>query len=189
MRVLAINGSPRRGGNTELLLKQAVAGAKAAGAQVETLVINELNFVGCQDCGGCNKEGICVIKDDMQAIYEMLKQADGLIFASPVFFGSLSSQSKKLIDRLQAFWVARNILKKKISDRPLRKGVFICVEASKRESFFKNASEITRHFFATAEFEYSGELFCSGVDKKGAILKDKECLQEAYQLGRGLAIK
>jgi multimeric flavodoxin WrbA len=188
MIVLTINGSPRRGGNTEILLERAIAGARAGGAEVEKVILNELNFVGCQDCGGCEKDGICVQKDDLEPVYEKIKTAERLIFASPIFFGSLTSQSKKLIDRMQAFWIAKNVLDKKVGKIPLRKGIFLCVQASQREGFFKNAKGIIKNFFATAEFSYAGEVLCSGADKKESILRNKACLEKAYNLARELVI-
>jgi multimeric flavodoxin WrbA len=186
MFVLALNGSPRRGGNTEVLLDRAIAGARDTGAEIEKLTLNELDFSGCQDCGGCRKDGICIQRDELHPVYEKIKSADGLIFASPIFFGSLSAQSKKLIDRLQAFWVAKNLLNKKISVSR-RRGIFICVQASPHEKFFKNAREIVRNFFVTAEFDYTGELWCPGADEKESVLQLRDCLEKAYRLGKELA--
>jgi len=87
MKVLAISGSPRKGGNREILLLQALDGARQAEANVEFLRVAEKEINPCDGCNACRETGKCHIEDDMQAIYGKLLEADGIIFATPVFFG------------------------------------------------------------------------------------------------------
>ena len=99
MRVLAFQGSPRIEGNTEILLTEALKGIDAAHHQVQVFKLNVMNIKPCQDCGGCEKKGECIIDDDMNDIYDAIRKADRIILASPIFFFGLSAQAKAMIDR------------------------------------------------------------------------------------------
>lgn len=185
MKILAINGSPRISGNTDTLLDKVLKGAKSKGAEVEKIILNELKFSPCQECEDAKDDGSCIVQDDMQDVYEKIKKADVLIFASPVFFGSLSAQAKMMIDRFQCAWRAKYILKKDAGYKRI-KGVFISVEGSDRKDFFENARSIVKNMFATINVDYKEELFCSGVDKKKAISKHPDYLKKAFDLGERL---
>jgi multimeric flavodoxin WrbA len=102
MKVLGLVCSPRRGGNTEILITHALASAREAGAEVEMLLAADMNIAPCDACGACLSEGVCVIEDDMQTVYEKLYRADGLIFGTPVYFLNVSAQAKVIIDRTYA---------------------------------------------------------------------------------------
>jgi multimeric flavodoxin WrbA len=187
MKILGILGSPRKGGNSDTLLDKALEGAKSAGAEIEKIVLDDLDIspVREEEYEKVNDEGFSVVDDDMELVFGKIREADAVVLASPVFFGSLSAQTKTMIDRFQCVWLAKNILKKDMF--PTRKkGAFICVEATDREDFFQNARAIVRHFFATVNIEYGKELFCPGCDKKGAVLQRAECLEEAFELGKTL---
>jgi len=99
MKVLGIVGSPRKGGNTEILVEEALTVTREAGAQNEIILLADKKIAGCDGCNSCIKTGVCKIQDDMQSIYQQLEAADGIIFGSPVYFGSVTSQLKALIDR------------------------------------------------------------------------------------------
>lgn len=185
MKVLGILGSPRIGGNTDILLDKVLEGAGKSGAETEKICLNQLKFTFCQECEGLKDNTTCIFNDDMQIVYEKIKECDFLVIASPVFFGSLSAQTKAMIDRFQCAWRAKYILKKDIGFKAI-KGVFISVEGSQRRDFFKNASSIVKNFFATINVKYTSELFCSGVDEKGDILKKPDCLKKAVLLGQSL---
>ena len=111
MRVLGIMGSPRIKGNTDLLLDEALRGAQSQGAEVEKIIVDELKIAPCREYYSCLKDGNCAIRDDMDDIYPKLLGADGVIVASPIFFYGLTSQVKALIDRCQALWSRKYILK------------------------------------------------------------------------------
>src|SRR3989338_242360 len=128
MNVLGISSSPRKGGNSDVLLDEALAGASSAGATVAKIVLNDLTFRPCQECGGCDTTGICVVRDDMGGVYEKFAEADIVILASPIFFGSLSAQLKMMIDRFQCAWVKKYLLKKRVTKpgKRKKKGIFLC---------------------------------------------------------------
>jgi len=186
MKVLGINGSPRTGGNTDILLDKVLEGAKSRGAETEKVVLDKLKFSPCQECEAVIDDGECIIHDDMHELYRKIKDADAIVLASPIFFGSLSSQTKMMIDRFQCVWYLKYALNKDTGYKR-KKAVFISVEGSKRKDFFENAKSISRNFFATINADYKGELFCSGVDKKGSISGRPGCLKKAFDLGCAIA--
>ncbi len=190
MKILGINGSPRIGGNTDILLDKILEGASSKGAETEKVILNKLKFSPCQECENMRDDGTCIIEDDMQPLYGKIEEADAVILASPIFFGSISAQTKMMIDRFQCLWKAKDMLEKgtehllkKETTARKKKGYFISVEASAREDFFDNASSVVKNLFVTIGAEYKEELFCSGIDKKGSILKHPDVLKKAFELG------
>ena len=109
MKVLGIVCSPRKGGNTEILVSEALAAAQAAGAQTEMVTIAGKNIAPCDGCNGCRATGRCHIQDDMQSIYKQLLSADGIVFGTPVYFGDVSAQAKAIMDRTSLFLKDRNL--------------------------------------------------------------------------------
>lgn len=187
MKVLGISGSPRRGGNSETLLDQALKGAKYCGLDTEKIILNELKFSPCQECDGCCKTGKCIIKDDMQIVYKKIEQTENLILASPIFFGSLSAQVKAMIDRCQCLWVAKYVLKN-IPRPAKKKGILILASGANREKFFQNAESIVKNFFAVLDIEFKDKLYCPKIDEKGKILKYPECLKKAFTIGEKISL-
>jgi len=180
--VLGINGSPRIGGNTDILLDKALEGVRNKGADIEKVVLSTLKFSPCQECENTTSDGTCMVEDDMQPLYKKVNEAEAIILGSPIFFGSVSAQTKMMIDRFQCVWRAKYIFKKEIFKKK-RRGSFICVEASKREDFFENAKSIVKNFFATINVEYKWELFCPGIEGKAHILRYPDILKKAFELG------
>ncbi len=183
--VLGISGSPRRNGNTEILLDKALKGAASKGAQTEKFILNEMRFKACQECGGCRYTGICVVDDDMKLIYEKIGRADVVILSSPIFFGSISAQLKAMIDRFQCAWAAKYLLKRP-PPSVKKSGAFISAGGSDKEAFFENAKQIIKIFFITLNIKYTKDLFFDKVEEKAEILKNKAALEAAYDLGRSL---
>jgi multimeric flavodoxin WrbA len=99
MKVLGIVGSPRKGGNTEIMVDEVLAAAKEAGAETDIFLVAGKNISGCDGCHGCFKAGACHIKDDMQSLYQKMEWADGIVFGSPVYFNYVTAQAKAIIDR------------------------------------------------------------------------------------------
>jgi len=189
MRVLGILGSPRKEGNTDILLQELLKGARSKGARTEEIYLPGMNFKGCIECGGCNKTGICILKDDMTPIYAKLRSADIVILASPIFFAGVTAQLKAMIDRCQSEWVAKYVLKKRKTQYAIRnaKGVFICVGGFKKDIFFQSAKKTVEVFFRTLNIDFKDELFFGAVEKAGDIKNVKGALEKAYKLGVKLA--
>ncbi len=190
MSVLGLFGSPRRGGNTEILLEEALKGAEKEGAKVERLYLSDLTITPCKECHGCDAAGNCVILDDMEKIYPRLLEADVVILASPIFFYGVTAWAKSLIDRTQPLWVRKYLLKDFSLGKggKRRKGFFISVGATKGPKVFEGAVLTVKYFFDVLNAEYVGQLTFRGVEAKGDILKHPEALQQAFEVGRGLVL-
>ncbi len=109
MKVLGIVCSAREGGNTEILVTEALDAARVAGAQCELLTVKGKNIAPCDGCNSCRKTSICHLQDDMQLIYRQLLAADAIILGSPVYFGSVSAQAKAIMDRTFLFLPNMNL--------------------------------------------------------------------------------
>ena len=191
MKVLGIFGSPRRGGNTELLLEEALKGAEKEGAKVERISLSDFTITPCKECHGCDNTGNCVILDDMEKIYPKLLETDVLILASPIFFYGVTAWAKALIDRSQALWARKYLIKDPTlgKEGKKRKGFFISVGATKGQKVFEGAILTVKYFFDVLNAEYVGELLYRGVEAKGDILKHPEALQQAFEAGRKLVLE
>lgn len=185
MNILCINGSPRIGGNTDILLDKILEGTAQKDICLEKIILSTLKISPCQECENTRDDGICLINDDMQALYKKIEIADIIIIGSPIFFGSLTAQTKIMIDRFQCIWKAKEILKKKIFNKQ-KIGYFISVEASTRKDFFDNAKSIIKNLFATINTKYKGDILCSDVNEKAGILKHPFALKEALKLGQDI---
>jgi len=191
MKVLGIFGSPRRGGNTELLLEEALKGAEKEGGEVERIYLSDFTITPCKECHGCDNTGNCVILDDMEKIYPKLLEANVLILASPIFFYGVTAWAKALIDRSQALWARKYLIKDPTlgKEGKKRKGFFISVGATKGQKVFEGAILTVKYFFDVLNAEYVGELLYRGVEAKGDILKHPEALQQAFEAGRKLVLE
>lgn len=186
MRVLGIAGSPRRGGNTDILLNEVLEGAASKGAAVKTIVLSRLKIAPCEHCDSCLETGRCKVKDDMQKVYDGLKWADRIALASPLHFMGVTAQTKAMIDRCQALWVRKYRLKLPPLDERERKGLFISVGGRKTANLFEPALATVKSFFRVLDITYAGELLFGGVDEKGAITKNPVALSQAFLAGQRL---
>jgi multimeric flavodoxin WrbA len=188
LRVLGIAGSPRRGGNTDILLAEVLRGAKSQGAEVKTIILNDLDMTPCQHCDACFEAGICRFGDDMQMVYKEMEKADRIVLASPVHFMGVSAQAKIMIDRCQALWARKYILKQPpLGDRRSRKGLFIAVGGMKLANLFEPSLATVKALFKVLDIEYAGDLLFRGVDEKGAIKQHPDALKDAFAAGQRLA--
>ncbi|MFW6126006.1 MAG: flavodoxin family protein, partial [Chloroflexota bacterium] len=172
-------------GNTDLLLQEVLKGTEGQGVEVEKLIVDKLNISPCKEYNACLKTGNCVIRDDMDGIYEKLLQANVVIVASPMFFYGVTSQLKALIDRCQALWARRYVLKQEPDSE--RKGAFVAVGATKGEKLFDGSILTMKYFFQAIGVQYAGDLLIRSVDRKGEIKDHPTALTDAFELGRKLA--
>lgn len=187
MKVTAFLGSPRIDGNTELLLTETLRAVGDAGHETVLFKLNLMNVKPCQDCGGCDKTGLCIINDDMTNVYRAIREADRVVLASPIFFFGLSAQSKAMIDRCQSFWCEKYLLKKAIPEGPFgRKGLLILVGGMKKEIGVQCGDAAAKAFFRTISVPAHDVLSFLQVDAKGAILEHPTALKDAYEAGRRL---
>ncbi|MDD5437267.1 MAG: flavodoxin family protein, partial [Candidatus Omnitrophica bacterium] len=165
----------------------ALEGASGAGAAVEKIVLNELCLKPCQGCYGCAKGDPCVIRDDMRLVYGKLDKADGIMIASPIYFGSVTAQLKTMIDRFEPYWVLKHVLKRPAPGKRRRNGIFLCCAGEEKPLFFRNAKDIIRFLFNTLDIEYLGDIFCGGLERSGAVSDRPDLLKRSFKLGEELA--
>jgi len=174
LKVLGITCSPRKEGNTEILVQEALSGAKENGAEVELIRICEMNIKACDGCKTCQQTGKCRINDDMQKVYEKMLAANGIIIGSPVYFWSISGQAKTFMDRTYALRYPNHRLEKKVGGA--------IVVTGRRGSV--NALSIINNFFLGHNMLVTG-LGISGYGTvKGEVKQDNHAMQGAKSLGK-----
>jgi multimeric flavodoxin WrbA len=187
MRVVAFHGSPRVEGNTEILLKETLRAISEFSCETQLFLLNSMNIKPCQDCGGCEKTGICIVSDDMNEISRAIREADRIVLASPIFFFGLSAQAKIMIDRCQAFWCEKYLLKRPVPPGPHgRKGLLLLVGGMKKEIGIQCAEATAAAFFRSISVTEHRTLSFLGVDAKGAIREHPEALKSAFEAGKDL---
>jgi multimeric flavodoxin WrbA len=177
-------GSPRIGGNTDLLLDEALKGAQNGGAATEKIILDRLKIGACKELYHCLIDGTCPIKDDMTALYDTILAADAIIIATPIFFYTVSAQMLAFMSRCQALWARKYVLKN--LDTPEKRGAFIAVGATKGANLFEGPKLTAKYFFKAINTAYKEELLIRSVDKKGEIKDHPEYLTQAFELGKKL---
>jgi len=189
LKVIGISASPRLNGNSDSLLRQALAGAESAGAQIEYLRLADFKIAPCIECNCCYKTGRCVVKDDFQTISAKILDADRLIFATPIFFMAVSAQAKALIDRCQCLWAHKYVLKKPIITAVGRdrRAMVIAVGGSKSKKMFECVRLTMKYFFDVLDMNYAANLFVNKIENIGQIKEHPSAMKEAFALGQKLA--
>lgn len=184
MKALVILGSPRQGGNTEILADQVIAGMEEGGVQVERVRLADYRFSPCIACGGCEKTGQCVIQDEMQELYRKIDAVDRLILVSPIYFYGVTALLKTLIDRSQAMWSRKYLLNKRMPGKCPRIGYLVSAAATRGAKIFDGAVLTAKYGLDAMDFRYGGALLVKGVDRKGVVGDMPEELERARQFGR-----
>ncbi len=187
IKVLGISTSPRIKGNSDLLLRKALAGAESAGANTEYLRLPDYKVSPCIECNACYATGLCKVQDDYQQLLKRILDTDRLIFATPIFFMTVCAQAKMLIDRCQCLWAHKYVLKKELFTAGHdRRAMVIAVGGSKSRKQFESVRLTMSSYFDSLQIQYVASLFVNQVDALGAIEKHPTALQEAYRLGSQL---
>jgi multimeric flavodoxin WrbA len=189
-KLVAVYGSPRRDGNTAILLKKAVEGARSGGTVVEEIVLRDLKLSPCLEIYGCKETGECAIRDDFAKLRDKVLASQGMIIASPIFFYTVSSHVKIFMDRCQSLWVKKHWIDKIPQDqlqKPKRKGLFISVGATRGKKLFDGALLSVRYFFEVLDMELWKALLFRGLDFKEDIYKYPLYMADAFEAGKGLA--
>jgi len=188
MHTLIILGSPRKNGNSETLAQTVASGIlQVPDTSVEFIRLNDLRIAPCQGCGGCNKTSICVIEDDMTALYEKVDLCDHLILVSPIYFYGLSAQCKAFVDRFQARWARKYLLGIRFRNDEQRQGTLLATAATEGKKVFDGALLTAQIFFDALDLECGEPLLVRGVDQRGAMHKQLQTLEQAVILGRKIA--
>lgn len=181
IKILGILGSPRIGGNSEILLKEVLSHLSNAGRKTELIKLRDQDIAPCNSCNGCYETARCVIRDDIDKIFKKIEGSDIIIIASPVFFLGVSSQTKILIDRSQPKWVEKYILKKTLKAPKKKKGIFISIRGGRGKEVFRCVEKPVKAFFDVHNIRYKKGIFIDGVDAKGAIKRDKKAIDIAIK--------
>jgi len=188
MKVIALSGSPRKNGNTELLLGEIGRGLELNGNSFELIRLADLDIAPCLGCGGCSKTGECVVLDDMVQIYRKLADVSTIILSSPVYFYGLTAQAKAAVDRIQAFWCRKYILRRPEfwQDKPRGHGYLVAAAATSGPRLFEGAELCGTYFFDALGFDLAGSLYVNNVDKRGAVKGLLKELVRAHEFGRSM---
>lgn len=189
MNVLVVLGSPRKKGNSQTLVEKVLEGVEERlQCNAEFVYLHGLKDLNpCMGCGGCEKTGMCVIKDDMIELYQKIDTADLLFIVTPVYFYGPSAQLKIFIDRCQARWSRKYLLKERVRQGEKRKGYLLATAATKGPKVFDACILIAKSYFDTVDIEYGGELVVRSVDERGALKNREEEIAKAVQFGREIA--
>lgn len=173
-KVLVISGSPRKGGNSDILCDEFIKGAKESGHQVEKVFLGGLNINFCKACYYCRERHECFQKDDVKEILAKMLEADVIVMATPVYFYSIDAQMKALIDRTLPVWES-------LDDKEF---YFIITSAENDKQIQLRTLECFRGFLDCLNNPIEkGVLHATGLYERGEA-KTSKYLKEAYELGR-----
>jgi arsenate reductase len=173
MMVLGFQGSPRKKGNTGYLLSAFMDEAETLGAKTRTIEVARKNIVPCIGCGHCEKKGYCITKDDdmTNEIYPLLREADVVVLATPIYFYNAPAQLKALIDRTQTLWSRKYKLKLTDPARHYRRGFLLAQGATKGKNLFEGVELTARYFFDAVGAKYNGSLTYRHIENIGDMEK------------------
>ncbi|WP_022669213.1 NAD(P)H-dependent oxidoreductase [Desulfospira joergensenii] len=170
MFVLGLQGSPRKKGNTHDLLSIFMEEAEKQGALTQTLLARELDIQPCKELIVCEKKGFCPIRDEMEPkVYPLLKRADIIVLASPVFFYNVPAQLKALIDRCQMFWGRKYRLELKEPNAKNRQGILLSCGGSGGKKLFDGLELTAKIFFDALSVKYKGGLTYRHIESPGQM--------------------
>lgn len=176
MKVLLINGSPRKDSNTELALNEIVKSLKEESVETEVISIGN-KIVGCMACQACSKLGKCVIDDEVNKVAEKFKDADGIVIGSPTYFASTSGAVISFLDRL---FYSRSY------DTSMKVGAAVCT--ARRAGTDTNFDVINKYFTISNMIVVGSQYWNNAFGRlPGEAAKDEEGMQTMRQLGKNIA--
>ncbi|MEN6460065.1 MAG: flavodoxin family protein [Syntrophomonas sp.] len=183
MNIIGVVGSPRKGGNTDVLIKHILQGASDRGAATHLIHLNDMTFKGCQDCGFCKINGYCKQQDDMTPVYKDIEEADAIIIGSPIYMWNISGQTKLFIDRWYAFVNSDMSIRLKDS----KKAILVFTQGSSDPEAFRYVFSWFEKLLQMSRFEVLDTIIAPGVRNVGEIARMQELMNKAYSLGNQLA--
>lgn len=189
VKILAIYGSPRRNKNSDILLEKALEAFKSEEAAITRIYASKADIRHCTGCESCNKTGRCVIKDEMQQVYTQIDEADIVLTATPVYFYTVTSDLKKLIDRCQAVWASKYMTKTELISKKPRQGYVFCTAgAPGTEAYFDCTVKVLDLFYKCINTVRLGEMLVPDVDKM-PVEEQADVLKQAFAIGQMLTRK
>jgi len=182
VKLLAIHGSPRKSGFSSTLHREFINQFITAGAAVKEIHVYDKKISPCIACGVCREKFICPVNDDMNEIYPMIRQADVISISSPLYFSSVPSQLKALIDRCQVFWEEKN--HSPDNNSTCKQGVLLCTAGADYNNMFSGVMLMMRHFFNTinTSFTPGHALLLPGLDSVNSGKISLEIIDTAARL-------
>jgi len=177
MKILGINGSPRSGGNTEILLDAVLAGAEEAGATISSVKLGDLDVSPCRACDACKRTGKCIQKDDMQDLLPKLESSEVWILGTPVYWWGPTAQLKAFIDRW--YGISKDFFRN-------RKAVLIIPMGSSNPRTAQHVLGMFEDVFAYLGMKQIGTLLAPGVYERGEAKTQSDLLEEATTLGKSI---
>jgi len=175
-RVLGIVGSPRRGGNTEILVDEVLHGAEEAGAQVEKVILSELDVRPCRGCDACKEAGKCTQQDDMHALLEQMKRSQVWVLGTPIYWWGPTAQFKAFLDR----WYG-------VQGRTMFEGqrtILIIPLEDTDEGTARHTTGMFKDVLDYLRMERFATVVATGVLDRGAVREHPDVLAEACRAGR-----
>ncbi|MFX0097857.1 MAG: flavodoxin family protein, partial [Candidatus Hodarchaeota archaeon] len=173
-------------GNVDLLVTQVLKGAESQGAETQKIYLNDLNIKPCQSCGVDPRPEFCIYEDDMKIIYGILESSDLIVLGSPVYFDTVSAQTKLMIDRCNCLTpyvkdqTGRYGFERRLDKR--KKGIFIAVAGTEQE--FNTILTSIRGFFEWANIELIDTILYAHDDSElGGVGKNRQRMAEAFEIG------
>jgi arsenate reductase (thioredoxin) len=187
MLILGLQGSPRVDGNSHYLLSTFLGAAEKLGAVTRLVHVDKKNIIPCKEYTVCEKKGFCPIDDDMKhEIYPLIREAEVIVAATPIFFYNMTAQLKAVVDRCQTLWARKYRLKLKDPYKNQRKGFLLSVGATRGKNLFEGLELAIRYFFDAVDADYCGSLTYRGIEHSGDIKKHPSAKAEVENAARAL---
>ncbi|MCP4566950.1 MAG: flavodoxin family protein [FCB group bacterium] len=182
--VLGLSGSPVISSSTELLVREVLKGAESKGAETDYVYLNELDIMPCQACGQSPEEEYCFFHDGMDVIYEKFDRCDAIVVGSPLYFDSVSAQTKLFIDRCNCFRRLTPDGPEKFVERIEKKRTGAIVLVGGEREKYEHARRVIGGFYVWANIT-SVSMITHAYDgfKKGTVAENPETLQQAFESG------
>lgn len=177
-KILVITGSPRSDGNTNTLVKAFSTAAMSVGHEVQFLDAAKCNLSPCHADNSCLESGRCPLNDSGMKLQEMMCWADVLVLASPVYWGSFTSQMKTFIDRLHPFCG-----KKARAACTVKETYLIATAQTAEMDVFSIMREEFAYINHVLDFKIAGELLVPGVNEPDDLIQKSDCLEKAVKMG------
>jgi len=179
MLVLGFQGSPRKKGNTSFLLSTFMQAVEKLGAQTRIIEVAQKNIIPCKEYVVCEKKGYCPIDDDIKVeIYPLIRQAEVVVLASPIFFYNMTAQLKAVVDRCQTFWARKYKLKLTDPAKKTKCGFFLSVGATKGKNLFEGLQLTAQYFFDAIDARFEGSLTYRGIEGPKDMAKHPNVLED-----------
>ena len=189
MFLLGLQGSPRRKGNTDYLLARFIEKAENLGVRTHVVQVSEKNIVPCKGCGFCERNGRCITQSDEMAseIYALLRAADAVVTATPIYFYNAPAQLKAIIDRSQTLWARKYKFHLDDPKRSIRKGFLLAQGATRGKNLFEGLHLTAKYFYDAVGAEYAGSLTYRRIENPGDMKKHPTAEEDVERAAEELA--